>query len=240
MPDSLPAAVSLVRYIGWLTRCLAHRTPFLTIFCLFAPFILLSSSLSGLARAASPDGAPKQMMALATGQTAPDAAPDSTSDAVWPDGPPFVASTPEVIEHMMGIAAVKAGDVVYDIGSGDGVVVIQAAKAYGARGVGIEIDAELVGRSRASAVREKVDHLVEFHCQDAFAAEISSATVVTLYMLPDFNAKFRPLMERQLKPGTRVVTHDYPIPGWVPDRVETYREESGREHRVMLFTPPRR
>jgi hypothetical protein len=81
------------------------------------------------------------------------------------------------------------------------------------RGVGIEIDEDLVLRARSNAFREKVDHLVEFRAQDAFTVDVSPATVVTLYMLPEFNAKLRPILERQLKPGTRVVSHDYPIAG---------------------------
>jgi hypothetical protein len=80
-----------------------------------------------------------------------------------------------------------------------------------------------------------VGHLVEFRMQDAFTVDVSPATVVTLYMLPEFNAKLRPLLERQLKPGARVVSHDYPIEGWVPDRVERVNGDFFHEHTVMLF-----
>ncbi len=93
----------------------------------------------------------------------------------------------------------QTGDVVYDIGSGDGAIVIAAAKKYGVRGVGIEIDQDLVLRARDNAFREKVEHLVEFRAQDAFTVDMSPATVVTLYMLPEFNAKLRPILQRQLK-----------------------------------------
>jgi cyclopropane fatty-acyl-phospholipid synthase-like methyltransferase len=156
--------------------------------------------------------------------------------AVWTDGEvPFVASTPEVIDRMLEIARVGPGDVVYDIGSGDGAIVIRAAKKYGVRGVGIEIDQDLVLKARNHAFREKVDHLVEFRAQDAFKVDISPATVVTLYMLPEFNAKFRPILEKQLKPGSRVVSHDYPIEGWTPDRVDVVKGSFFHHHQVLLF-----
>ena len=159
-----------------------------------------------------------------------------SSVAVWTDGEvPFVRSAPEVIDRMLDLARVKPGDIVYDIGSGDGAIIIRAAKKYGVRGVGIEIDADLVARARNNAFREKVEHLVEFRAQDAFTVDVSPATVVTLYMLPEFNAKLRPILDRQLRPGSRVVSHDYPIEGWVPDKVERVKGDLLHEHTVMLF-----
>ena len=159
-----------------------------------------------------------------------------SSVALWTDGEvPFVRSTPEVIDRMLEIARVKAGDLVYDIGSGDGAIIIRAAKKYGVRGVGIEIDEDLVLRARNEALREKVGHLVEFRAQDAFTADVSPATVVTLYTLPEFNAKLRPILDRQLRPGTRVVSHDYPIEGWVPSRIEVVKGTFVHDHLVILF-----
>lgn len=159
-----------------------------------------------------------------------------SSVALWTYGEvPFVRSTPEVIDRMLEMARVKPGDLIYDIGSGDGAIIIRAAKKYGVRGVGIEIDEDLVLKARSNAFREKVEHLVEFRAQDAFTVDVSPATVVTLYMLPDFNAKLRPILDRQLKPGTRVVSHDYPIEGWVPDRVEDVKGTFVHDHKVMLF-----
>lgn len=155
---------------------------------------------------------------------------------VWTGGEvPFVPTTPEVIDRMLELARAKPGDVVYDIGSGDGAIIIRAAKKYGLKGVGIEIDRDLVLKARSNAFREKVEHLVEFHTQDAFTADISPATIVTLYMLPEFNAKFRPLLERQLKPGSRIVSHDFPIAGWVPDKVEVVKGTLLHDHTVLLF-----
>lgn len=156
--------------------------------------------------------------------------------AVWTDGEvPFVRSTPAVIDRMLEMAQVKPGDLLYDIGSGDGAIVIRAAQKYGVRGVGIEIDQDLVAKARDNAFREKVDKLVEFRAQDAFTVDVSPATVVTLYMLPDFNAKLRPILDRQLKPGTRVVSHDFEIPGWVPDKVESVKGDFVHDHKVLLF-----
>jgi len=155
---------------------------------------------------------------------------------VWTAGEvPFVPSTLEVIDRMLELAQVKPGDLVYDIGSGDGAIIIRAAKKFGARGVGVEIDEDLVLRARNNAFKEKVDHLVEFRAQDAFTVDVSPATVVTLYMLPDFNEKLRPILDRQLKPGTRVVSHDFPIPGWTPIKVEVVKGDLLHDHTVLLF-----
>jgi cyclopropane fatty-acyl-phospholipid synthase-like methyltransferase len=156
--------------------------------------------------------------------------------AVWTDGEvPFVPTPPEVVDRMLEMAQIKSGDVIYDLGSGDGRIVIQAAKRYGVKGVGIEIDAGLVQRAKSNAFKEKVDHLVEFRLQDALAVDISPATVVTLYMLPEFNAKLRPIFEKQLKPGSRVVSHDFEIQGWVPDKVERIKGDVFHDHTVLLF-----
>ena len=159
-----------------------------------------------------------------------------SSVALWTDGEvPFVRSTPEVIDRMLEMAQLKRGDLVYDIGSGDGAILIRAAQRYGARGVGIEIDRDLVARARDNAFRANVADLVEFRAQDAFTVDVSPATVVTLYMQPDFNAKLRPILDRQLKPGARVVSHDYDIPGWVPDKVDTVKGDFVHDHKVLLF-----
>ncbi len=155
---------------------------------------------------------------------------------VWTYGEvPFVPTPPEVIDRMLEMARVNSNDVIYDLGSGDGRILIQAAKRYGVRGVGIEIDADLVRAAQNNAFREKVDHLVEFREQDALTVDVSQASVVTLYMLPEFNAKLRPILDRQLKPGSRVVSHDFPIEGWVPDRVERLKGDFLHDHTIFLF-----
>src|SRR5262245_19008969 len=118
---------------------------------------------------------------------------------------PYVPSPIEVVDRMLEFADVKKGDVVFDVGSGDGRMVIQAAKKYGAKGVGLELDPRLVELARAEAKRQDVDSLVEFSQGEALKADLSAATVVTLYMLPSFNKQLRPILEKQLKSGTRVV-----------------------------------
>jgi SAM-dependent methyltransferase len=155
---------------------------------------------------------------------------------VYTDGEvPFVPTPPEVIDRMLEMARVGSGDLLYDLGSGDGRIVIRAAKRYGVRAVGIEIDPDLVQKARSQAFREKVDSLVEFRAQDALTVDVSTATVVTLYMLPDFNAKLRPIFDKQLKPGSRVVSHDFPIDGWIPDRIETVKGDFIHDHTIFLF-----
>jgi SAM-dependent methyltransferase len=145
---------------------------------------------------------------------------------LWTDGEvPFVPTPVEVVDRMLEMARVTPADVIYDLGSGDGAIIIRAAQKFGARGVGIEIN----------AFREKVEHLTEFRVQDALSVDVSEATVVTLYMLPEFNAKLRPILDRQLKPGARVVSHDFPVEGWVPDRTERVKGDFLHDHTILLF-----
>ena len=156
---------------------------------------------------------------------------------LWTAGEvPFVPTPPEVVDRMLELAQIKTSDVVYDLGSGDGRIVIQAAKRYGVRGVGIEIDPDLVAKARNNAFKEKVENLVEFRTQDALTVDVSAATVITLYMLPEFNAKLRPIFDRQLRPGARVVSHDFEIQGWKPERVETIKGDFIHDHTIYLFT----
>jgi SAM-dependent methyltransferase len=155
---------------------------------------------------------------------------------VWTDGEvPFVPTPVEVVDRMLEMARVTPADVVYDLGSGEGGIIIRAAQKFGARGVGIEIDADLVRKAQANAFREKVEHLTEFRVQDALSVDVSEATVVTLYMLPEFNAKLRPILDRQLKPGARVISHDFPVEGWVPDRTERVNGDFLHDHTILLF-----
>ena len=133
---------------------------------------------------------------------------------------PFVPTPIEVIDRMLELAEVKQGDVVYDLGSGDGRILIRAAKKYGVRAVGIEMDSWLLDKARKAAKAEGVSHLVEFRNEDALKADISRATVVTLYMLPWFNEAMKPNFKKMLKPGARIVAHDFGIEGWEPDKTE--------------------
>jgi cyclopropane fatty-acyl-phospholipid synthase-like methyltransferase len=132
---------------------------------------------------------------------------------------PFVPSPMHVVQRMLEVAEIKKGDVLYDMGSGDGRIVIEAAKKFGVRGVGIDLNPELVAQARDNAAKEGVSHLVEFRAQDGLTVDISEATVVTLYMFKWFNNALRPKLQK-LKPGSRVVAHDFDIDDWKPTRVE--------------------
>ena len=163
-----------------------------------------------------------------------------TLAATWPpDEVPFVPTPIEVVDRMLEMAEVKKGDVIYDLGSGDGRIAIRAAKKYGARGVGIEMDSWLVAAARAKAKEEGVDELVEFRVEDAAQTDLSRATVITLYMLPWFNEMMKTKFKAQLKPGSRIVSHDYGIEGWPPDKVERFpvleKRAEGFTHEHQLY-----
>ena len=124
---------------------------------------------------------------------------------------------------------------VYDLGAGDGRIVITAAKKYGARGVGIEIDPKLVALARENARRQGVDHLVEIRQEDVLDTNISAATVVTLYLNASLNLALKPKLWSQLKPGARVVSHYFPIMGWKPDETRVVRDPSGDSVNLYLW-----
>jgi SAM-dependent methyltransferase len=143
----------------------------------------------------------------------------------------YVPTPPDVVEAMLRAADVKPIDVVYDLGCGDGRIVIAAAKQYGAHGVGIDIDPERIKEATANAERAGVTDKVRFLQADLFEADLSDATVVALYLLPSINEKLRPKLMRELKPGTRVVSHAFDMGDWKPDR---QLNVNGR--RVLLWT----
>lgn len=148
---------------------------------------------------------------------------------------PFVPTPQDVVERMLDLAHVGKDDVVYDLGSGDGRLVITAAKKYGARGVGVDIDPERIAESRANAKREGVEHLVTFRQQDALATDVSGATVVTLYLLSSSNMKLRPLLTKQLKPGARIVSHAFGMGDWMPEKIDDFRDSNGSTRRLYLW-----
>jgi SAM-dependent methyltransferase len=135
------------------------------------------------------------------------------------DSIPFVPSPMHVVQRMLEVAEIQKGDILYDMGSGDGRIVIEAAKKFGIRGVGIDLNPELVAKARENAEKEGVSHLVEFRAQDGLTVDISEATVVTLYMFKWFNNAIRPKLQK-LKTGSRVIAHDFDIDDWKPTRVE--------------------
>ena len=137
---------------------------------------------------------------------------------------------------MLELAQVKRDDVVYDLGSGDGRIVITAAKKYGARGVGIELDPALVKKATENAAAAGVSDRVRFVTQDLFTADISQASVVTLYLLQSINERLRPKLVRELKPGTRIVSHVFNMgPEWAPERTVSVERD-----RIFLWSIPNR
>lgn len=130
---------------------------------------------------------------------------------------PFVVTPQRVVDAMLELAAVGANDRLLDLGSGDGRIVITAAQRWGTRGTGIEIDPRLVSIAQGTALRAGVADKVRFVTQDLFDTDLTQATVITMYLLPDVNMKLRPRLQR-LRPGTRIVSHDWDMGDWQPDR----------------------
>jgi tRNA G37 N-methylase Trm5 len=148
---------------------------------------------------------------------------------------PYVPTPQDVVERMLEIAQVGAGDVVYDLGCGDGRLVITAAKKYGARGVGVDIDPERIAESHANAKKEGVESLVQFKLQDALSVDVSSATVITLYLLSSSNMKLRPILTKQLKAGARIVSHQFSMGDWPPEKTDTFTDSNGATRTLYLW-----
>src|SRR5687768_13840443 len=155
-------------------------------------------------------------LALANGQVASPKKPDA------PHLAPYVPTPQEVVDRMLELATVTKNDVVYDLGCGDGRIPITAAKAYGARGVGVDIDPQRIAEANVNAKQAGVTNLVTFKLQDALATDLTEATVVTLYLLSSSNLKLRPILTRQLKPGARIVSHACSRGDWEPEKVDTF------------------
>lgn len=152
----------------------------------------------------------------------------------------YVPTPDDVVAKMLKVAGVTKKDVVYDPGCGDGRIVVTAAKKYGCRGVGIELSPKLVKSARANAVRNNVKDLVKIVEEDIYVVDMSDATVVALYLLPGMNVKLIPQLQK-LKPGTRIVAHDYGFQGRVaaPDRTITMTsKEDAVEHYIYLWKTP--
>ena len=147
----------------------------------------------------------------------------------------FVPTPQEVVDEMLRLANVKKGDVLYDLGSGDGRIPITAARKFGVHGVGIDIDPQRIAEANENAKRSGVTDLVKFRQEDLFKADFREATVVTLYLLPDLNEKLRPKLWAELKPGTRIVSHQFEMGNWKPEKTV---ELNGRT--IYFWTiPPR-
>ncbi|MFW5692643.1 MAG: methyltransferase domain-containing protein, partial [Thermoguttaceae bacterium] len=149
----------------------------------------------------------------------------------------FVPTPQEVVDRMLELAKVTKDDVVYDLGCGDGRIVVTAAKKYGCKAKGFDIDPQRVEESLENVKENEVEHLVEIEEADIFELDLTPASVVTLYLLPDLNVRLIPQLEK-LKPGTRIVSHAFNMRGVKPDTVETVDAERGTSHTVYLWTTP--
>ena len=145
----------------------------------------------------------------------------------------YLPTPHHVVEAMLKLAGVARGDVLYDLGSGDGRIPIAAAKRYGIRAVGIELNERLVKTARLNAEASGVAHLVEFRQQDLFEANIADASVVTLFLFPEMNLRLRPRLQTELRPGARVVSHRFDMGDW-----RAQREVQQRGHPIYLWTIP--
>lgn len=157
---------------------------------------------------------------------------------------PYVPTTDLAVAAMLKLADVKKGDVVYDLGCGDGRIVIAAAKEMGARGVGIDINPERISEARENARKAGVEKMVRFEENDLFEADIRGASVVTLFLLPEINLKLRPKLLRDLKPGTRIVSNTFDMGDWKPDKESTVGDPADPDfpfsHTLLLWTVPAR
>jgi len=148
---------------------------------------------------------------------------------------PYVPTPQPVVDKMLELAQVTSKDVLYDLGCGDGRIVITAAKRFGARAVGIDFDPDRIKESEANAKAAGVENLVKFVLGDAMKADVSDATVVTLYLLSSSNVQLRPILTRQLKPGARIVSHAFKMGDWPPAKTEAVRDGSGFSRNIYLW-----
>ena len=156
--------------------------------------------------------------------------PAKTPDVIW------LATEDKVADAMLKLAKISKTDVVYDLGCGDGRIVITAAQKFGARGVGVDIDANLINQAEANARAAGIERRVKFLIQDAMTVDVSDATVVTLYLLSASNVKLRPILTRQLRRGSRVVSHSFAMGDWEPEVVDTFRDLNGTSRTLYLWT----
>jgi len=179
-----------------------------------------------VAAMASPDANAQCVPGNAHG-AAPSAAEMNEAEAL------YLPTPSRVVEAMLKFAGVSSTDVVYDLGSGDGRIPIAAARAYGARGVGIELDGRMIERARCNARAAGMERLVEFRQEDLYRADLRDATVVTLFLFPDMNLRLMPKLRAELRPGTRIVSHRFGLGDWPPERTIVVGGSS-----LLLWTVP--
>ena len=184
----------------------------------FAVVVLLS-----WANAAEAGGAGRQPLLAARRPDAPNLAP-------------YVPTPQEVVDRMLTLARVTKADVVIDLGCGDGRIPITAATVYGAHGIGVDIDPQRIAEANANARREGVSHLVTFKLEDALTTDVSTATVVTTYLLTASNVKLRPILTRALKPGTRIVAHNFGFGDWPAEKADSFTDTANHRRTLYLWT----
>jgi tRNA G37 N-methylase Trm5 len=155
-----------------------------------------------------------------------------------PDAPqlaPYVPTPQDVVDRMLILANVQKNDFVIDLGCGDGRIPVAAAKKYGARGLGVDIDPVRIAEANANAKAAGVTHLVTFKLQDAMKTDVSTATVVTTYLLSASNLKLRPMLTQDMKPGSRIITHNFSMGDWAPEKSDTFKDAEGRTRTIYLY-----
>ena len=174
----------------------------------------------------------------ATCQTVPLSPSESDSDRHLDHVVPFVPTPLEVAQKMLEIAKVQPDDVVYDLGSGDGRIVILAAQKFGARAVGVELDSGLYEESSARIRKLGLQDRAQILHENMFEVNVRHATVVTLYLLTVVNEHLRPILERQLRSGARIVSHDFQVPGWQPAQTVDFISKNGVPSKIILYIRP--
>ena len=159
----------------------------------------------------------------------------SSSALQRPTLAPYIPTPQDVVDRMLAFAEVTSNDVLYDLGCGDGRIVITAAKKYGARGVGIDIDSDRIAESRRNAREAGVSSLVEFRRGDILQADVSKATIVSLYLVSSANLKLRPLLTRQLPVGARIVSHAFGMGDWTPAKTDRFKDLQGDDRVIYLW-----
>ena len=155
-----------------------------------------------------------------------------------PDAPqlaPYVPTGHDVVDRMLSLAGVTKADFVVDLGCGDGRIPIAAAKKYGARGLGVDIDPVRIQEANANLRAAGMQHLVEFRLQDALTTDVTNATVVTTFLLSASNLRLRPILTRQLKPGARIVTNTFSMGDWTAAKTDTFVDATGRTRTLYLY-----
>lgn len=174
------------------------------------------------------------LLATSPLRATPQAAP--TARLAAPDLAPYVPTPQEVVDRMLALAKVTTRDVVIDLGCGDGRIPITAAKVYGARGIGVDIDPLRIAEANANARREGVTALVTFKLENALTTDVSSATVVTTYLLTASNLRLRPILTKALKPGTRIVAHNFGFGDWTPEKIDSFTDSANHRRTLYLWT----